>query len=77
MAKRAVNKPLEPWISSLVYHIYWVAASSDGNRELMEAKWRAAAKHVVNVHTHESSLFPACQHEELDGDRVWLDEGMN
>lgn len=45
---------LGEWARPLLSHIYWVAASTPQNTErwteVVEAKWRSAANHIVNVH---------------------------
>lgn len=31
----------------------------------MLAKWQSVTNHIQNVHTHDSELFPKCQHGNL------------
>ena len=70
---------LGPWIQSISNHLYWTAASTpDGNGKVMLQKWQSVANHVINIHQHEGSLFPSCQHgPPQDGDRrkKWLKRG--
>ena len=48
-------------------HIYWcVSSSSDGNSELIKAKWLSLECHIHNIHTGHGALFPQCVHGELD-----------
>ncbi|VDI57244.1 Hypothetical predicted protein [Mytilus galloprovincialis] len=45
--------------------IYWTAASSSNlNEDLILAKWQSI--HIINVHVGHSTLFPSCQHDDLE-----------
>ena len=71
---------LQPWIKSLVNHLYWTAASSfDKGGEHMLAKWNSVGNHIINLHSGHSQLFFACEHPELVGrehQKRWLKPGM-
>lgn len=71
---------LQPWIKSLVNHLYWTAASSfDKSGEHMLAKWNSVGNHIINLHSGHSQLFFACEHPELVGrerQKRWLKPGM-
>ena len=54
--------------------MYWCAATSDGNAEMVTDKWKSVVNHVADKHTGHGSKFPECQHEELE-DRVWITQG--
>lgn len=45
--------------------MYWSACNSDTGDEIV-AKWKSVVNHVVNVHTHENTLFPACLHKDME-----------
>ena len=54
------------WISSITNHLHWCAASSHGlPKEVIVEKWKSVTRHVVNVHDHDSALFPHCEHDDL------------
>jgi len=61
------------WIRSISNHLYWSAASSSSEQEIV-AKWVSVVNHVQNIHEHEDWRFPACLHEPIDdGDQKdWL-----
>ncbi|XP_077513504.1 uncharacterized protein LOC144124592 [Amblyomma americanum] len=75
-SKRRGVEVLEKWARAAVNHLYWSAASSDGHPEQIVPKWSSLTRHVINVHQHDSSIFPRCVHGDLSEDkRLWLDEG--
>ena len=47
----------------------------DDNGELKVAKWETLLNHVIGIHEHESDLYPACPHGEIE--REWMDPGKN
>ncbi|XP_071854147.1 uncharacterized protein [Apostichopus japonicus] len=66
LAKKKTCTAVGEWSKSISNHLYWVAAStSDGDGEVMLAKWQSVTNHIQNVHTHDSELFPKCQHGNL------------
>ena len=65
---------LNLWAHSISNHMYWCAASSDGNGEHVTAKWLSISNHVTNIHNHHSDIFPRCEHSQLE-DRKWLTKG--
>jgi solute carrier family 8 (sodium/calcium exchanger) len=68
LSKEKDCKVLQPWIKSLVNHLYWTAASSfDQSGEHMLAKWNSVGNHIINIHSGHSQLFFACEHAELAG----------
>ena len=64
------------WIRSISNHLYYSAASSDGESgEMIVAKWKSVVPHVQNIHEgHDDPLFDRCLHSPLDNDnqRKWL-----
>lgn len=67
------------WRRSLTNHLYWCACTSNGDGELMLAKWESVADHMQDIHTnHDNPLFPSCQHKKLKGrerQKKWLKPG--
>ena len=39
-----------PWIESMSNHLWWCAATCDGNVVLLREKWRSVLHHMVNKH---------------------------
>ena len=77
--KLAKKKPLNSigdWSHSIVNHMYWCAASSQGNGQLIKEKWLSILNHVTNVHVFhgEERLFQKCEHGPLE-DRDWIKKG--
>lgn len=51
----------------------WCAASSQGlSGDVIAAKWLSVIRHIQNMHTDHSYLFPTCAHSELDYNRKWF-----
>ena len=73
-AKRKCSAILGDWSRSISNHVYWCAASSAGDSNLVKAKWLSVARHAANKHEGHGDLFPACVHDEL-ADRRWIQEG--
>lgn len=62
------------WSPSISNHLYWCAASSNGNGDLISQKWLSILNNVVDVHEGHGDLYPRCLHGPLD-DRDWLKQG--
>ena len=65
--KKKVNaagcEEIKDWVQGIVNNVYWVAASTlDGIGDLMLAKFSSMVNHAMNVHHHDSELFPQCVH---------------
>ena len=64
------------WKKSLVNHLYWSASStSNGNGDVMQAKWLSVDNHIHNVHKKHGKLFPKCKHKTLrakDRKKKWF-----
>lgn len=65
---------LKVWAPSIVYHVYWCAATSGGNAKLLKEKWLSILNHVANIHEGHGTLFPRCEHGPLE-DRMWITKG--
>ena len=63
--KNSGCKILIDWAQSVSNHVYWCAASSHGNQELVKAKWLSVLNHVCDIHEGHGDLFPACEHGYL------------
>ncbi|KAG0421233.1 hypothetical protein HPB47_002866, partial [Ixodes persulcatus] len=56
---------LRKWKRTIIRHLYWCARTSNGDGELVLAKWRSIMRHVIDVHVHIDPLHPACAHGEI------------
>ena len=68
---------LLPWTAAVVNHLWWCAATSDGDQLLCQEKWKSVVYHVGDVHEWpDLQLFSACDHDELTNEqrrkKVWL-----
>ncbi len=66
------------WRKSIVNHVYYVAATGQGDEDLLEAMWLSVANHVRDVHEHPTPLYPMCDHPHLigqDREKEWLVPG--
>uniref|UniRef100_A0A1X7VJG1 Uncharacterized protein n=1 Tax=Amphimedon queenslandica TaxID=400682 RepID=A0A1X7VJG1_AMPQE len=65
LAKREECEIIGEWSKSIVNHLYWCAASSDDNEEMIKDKWLSLINHIHNKHQH-SGLFKKCAHGRVD-----------
>ncbi|XP_056624390.1 uncharacterized protein LOC130437186 isoform X2 [Triplophysa dalaica] len=56
-------KMLKKWLKSLKNHLNWSATSSVSGPEKV-AKWTSLLNHIQNIHIHDNSLFPKCEHPD-------------
>ncbi|XP_078333324.1 uncharacterized protein LOC144625600 [Crassostrea virginica] len=66
---------IRPWIKRKANHTYWVAASSGNNGQMKIDKRKSISNHLINVHEHNSEVFPQCEHGQLDETRAWMQQG--
>ena len=75
VSKRKGCQMLADWSQSISNHMYYCAAESHGNGELLKQMWCSISNHVVNIHEGHGTLFQKCAHDELD-DRAWIKKGI-
>ncbi|KAG0413716.1 hypothetical protein HPB47_009141 [Ixodes persulcatus] len=51
--------------------MYWVAAASQGNGDLLVDAWTSITRHVTNIHEGHPGLYTRCFHDPLE-EREWL-----
>lgn len=73
VAKRRGCDALARWSDGIKNHLYYSAASSNGDGELMVAKWQSITNHIVDDHEGHSDIFTKCDHGPLERD--WLAKG--
>ena len=74
-SKRKNCDVLSRWSQSISNHLYFCAAASNGNGELLVEMWKSMLNHVADIHEGHGSLFPRCQHGPLEDDREWIKKG--
>ena len=72
--KKKGCQKVKDWARSVSNHLYWCAASSGGDGELVKQKWLSILNHVTNVHEGHGDRFPQCLHDE-GLDRDWMKRG--
>jgi hypothetical protein len=75
-SKKKLCEIVGQWSHSISNHLYWCAASSDGNGELMLQKWLSILNHVVDEHEGHGDLYPRCLHGPVN-DRQWMTRGTS
>ncbi|KAG0444130.1 hypothetical protein HPB47_014140 [Ixodes persulcatus] len=74
VSRTKAHEVLRKWKSTIIRHLYWCARTSDGDGDLVLAKWKSIMRHVIDIHIHQDPLHPACAHGDI-GNRKWLEEG--
>lgn len=67
---------LKRWQRSIRNHVYWCATSSTSGPEKV-AKWTSVVNHLQNVHVHDNSIFPRCEHPDqvYNDPKKWFEQG--
>jgi hypothetical protein len=62
------------WARSISNHIYWCAASSNGDGEMVQQKYASILNHISNIHEGHGEKFPQCAHDEVcsPGDNFFM-----
>lgn len=74
ISKRRDCAILHDWGQAVSNHLYWCAASSGGDGELILAKWTSILRHICDIHIGHGPLFDRCEHGQLEP-RLWLSLG--
>ena len=79
-AKLKKYEELSLWIQSISNHLWWCAATCEGNVTLLREKWKSVVHHVANKHSwQDAELFQNCDHPRLSCRQVrstcWLEPG--
>ncbi|XP_042149627.1 uncharacterized protein LOC121837854 [Ixodes scapularis] len=59
------------WAQPAINHMYWCAAASQGEGDLLVDAWSSITRHVVNVHVGHPGVYTECLHEPIE-DGEWL-----
>ena len=58
------------WMKSIINHLYWCAASANGDHEQIIIRWKSLISHLANDHSD-------CYHSDLgDRQKKWFIPGM-
>ena len=71
---------LMAWTQSTSNHLWWCAATCDGNVVLLREKWKSLLHHIVNKHEWTgNTLFHQCGHRQIPSSEAknicWLKPG--
>ena len=56
-------------------HLYWCAASSDNDAELIVSKWLSITNHVADIHRGHKGKLPVCEHGDITEERACMTPG--
>jgi hypothetical protein len=81
LRKKAVkkcNRPIGPWIKAVVNHLWFSAASCEGDPNVLRDIWTSIIHHIQNVHEwSDKTYFHACNHAPITEDesrkKKWLE----
>ena len=79
-AKQKGCEELAPWIQSISNHLWWSAATCNGNVQLLREKWKSVLDHVSNKHKWSGNThFHQCCHRRISSSEAkkvcWLKPG--
>ncbi|KAL7405012.1 hypothetical protein ABVT39_022367 [Epinephelus coioides] len=71
------NKDLQPWVKSIINHLYWSCESCKGDQEECVRRWKSLLHHICGVHRwEENGVEHTCHHsplaEEHQSRRKWI-----
>ena len=69
-----------PWIQSISNHLWWSAATCNGDPNLLTEKWVSLCNHITNKHSWQTgTVFHECSHPPLTSRQIkrtcWLKPG--
>ena len=81
-AKLKKNEDLCHWIQSISNHLWWCAATCNGDVVLLREKWKSIVHHIQNKHSwRDATVFKRCAHPRLTRREVrqkcWLKPGTS
>lgn len=65
---------IQKWTQSIINHLYWVAATGEGDEELMVSMWKSLLNHICDQHHGHEGPYSECIHGPLE-DRAWMRRG--
>ena len=78
-AKKKGCEQLMQWIPAIKTHLWWCAATCEGDAQNMLERWLSVTHHVTNSHDWGYGTFSCCAHTALDEDELdaikWLEAG--
>ena len=74
VSKKRGCEDIASWCHSISNHLYWAAASSGGDGELVREKWISITNHVCDIHQGHGTRYQACGHGTLD--KNWIPKGI-
>jgi hypothetical protein len=71
---------LGAWRSSIVNHLWWSAATCNGDAEVLLEKFKSVLNHISNVHSWEGNKhFQKCDHPPISDsesrEKMWISPG--
>ncbi|CAN8017600.1 unnamed protein product, partial [Ixodes persulcatus] len=60
------------WAQQASNHMYWCAAASRGNGDLLVDAWTSLTRHVINVHKDHPGMYTRCFHAPIE-EGEWME----
>ena len=77
-AKLKRHISLQPWVKSIINHLWWSCATCGNDVELLKEKWSSLLNHIANEHEWEGfSKYHKCSHGPLTQKRMWITKGSS
>lgn len=73
IGKKKGNGAILDWVQSIKNHVYWCAATSEGNVPEAKEKWMSLFNHLIDVHDGHGEIYKECGHGNIV--REWLKKG--
>jgi solute carrier family 8 (sodium/calcium exchanger) len=74
LSKKRGCEKVGKWLQSISNHLYFCAATSGGDGEMVEQKWLSVLNHITNKHEGHGRKFPKCTHTLIERD--WINAGQ-
>lgn len=74
LGKKKGCEVVAKWVQAISNFLYYCAASSGGDGDLVQDKWLSILNHVTNKHEGHGGRFPNCQHGQIE--REWIKAGI-
>lgn len=71
ISKQKYCELIGAWANSISNHIYFCAATIDGNGDLVREKWVSILNPVSDIYEGHGELYPRCLHGPVDN-RLWI-----
>ena len=65
------DKDLVPWVRAVANHLWYCAATCEGNADLLREKWLSMLHHITNEHQWVAGEYlTRCEHRRYQKDKA-------